>query len=153
MRTVLNFMGEDHDRLDNLFKEFKNIKNVDENRARNLFHEFKIGLQKHIVWEEEILFPLFENKNGMHDTGPTAVMRMEHKQIKDFLEKIHCNLGKNTKTDDLEERLIEVLTEHNNKEENILYPWIDSSVSEQEKEEAFTKMKNLLPEKYNRCCE
>lgn len=153
MKTVLNFMGEDHDRLDGIFKEFKNIKTTDKNKARNLFHEFKIGLQKHIVWEEEILFPLFENKTGMRDTGPTAVMRMEHKKIKDFLERIHCSLSKNVQTNDLEEGLIEVLTEHNNKEEDILYPWIDNSVSEQEKEEAFTKMENLPPEKYNKCCE
>src|SRR3989344_5434339 len=128
MKTVLNFMGEDHDRLDNILKEFKNIKNTDKNRAKNLFHEFKIGLQRHIVWEEEILFPLFENKTGMHDTGPTAVMRMEHKKIKDFLEKIHQSIGKNIQTNDLEYGLIEVLTEHNEKEESILYPWIDNSV-------------------------
>lgn len=153
MKTVLSFMGEDHDRLDNIFKEFRNIKNTNENRARNLFHEFKIGLQKHIVWEEEILFPLFENKTGTHDTCPTAVMRIEHRQIKDFLERIHRSLGKDIQTDDLEEGLIEALTGHNNKEENILYPWIDSSVGEQEKGEAFKRMKNLPPEKYNKCCE
>lgn len=153
MKTILNFMADDHDRLDKIFQEFKNIKNTEKNKARNLFHEFKIGLQRHIVWEEEILFPLFENKTGMPDTGPTQAMRIEHKQIKDFLERIHNNLGKNTKTDDSEEGLIEVLTEHNNKEESILYPWIDNSVSEEEKEEAFTKMKNLPPEKYNKCCE
>lgn len=153
MKTVLHFMGEDHDRLDNIFKEFKSIKNIEKGEAKKLFHQFKIGLQKHIVWEEEILFPLFEDKTGMRDTGPTAVMRMEHRTIKDFLEKIHENLGKNIPTNDLEEGLIEVLTEHNNKEENILYPWIDNSVSEEEKEEVFTKMANLPPEKYNRCCE
>lgn len=128
MKTALSFMGEDHDKLDNIFKEFKNIKNINKNRAKNLFHEFKTGLQRHIVWEEEILFPLFENKTGTQDTGPTTVMRMEHKKIKDFLEKIHHGLGQTTQTNDLEEGLIEVLTEHNDKEENILYPWIDNSV-------------------------
>lgn len=153
IKTVLSFMGADHDRLDNIFQEFKNIKNTDKNKARNLFHEFKVGLQKHIVWEEEILFPLFENKTGMYDTGPTAVMRLEHKKIKDLLERIHHSIAKHIQTNDLEDSLIEVLTEHNNKEENILYPWIDDSVSGQEKEQAFTKMKNLPPEKYNRCCE
>lgn len=153
MKTLLSFMGEDHDRLDGIFKEFKSAKNTDKNKARSLFHEFKVGLQRHIVWEEEILFPLFENKTGMHDTGPTAVMRMEHKKIKDFLERIHSSLGKNIQTKGLEDGLIEVLTEHNNKEESILYPWIDDFVGEGGKEEAFAKMENLPPEKYNKCCE
>lgn len=153
MKTILSFMGDDHDRLDNIFKEFKNIKNTNKNKTRNLFHEFKIGLQKHIVWEEEILFPLFENKTGMDDTGPTGVMRMEHRKIKAFLEKIHESLGKNIQTNDLEDGLIEILTEHNNKEEDILYPWIDNSADEEEREEAFIKMQNLPPWKYNKCCE
>ncbi|MDP4012026.1 MAG: hemerythrin domain-containing protein [Candidatus Nanoarchaeia archaeon] len=153
MKTILSFMGEDHDRLDSIFKDFKN-ENLDKNKAKGLFHEFKTGLQRHIVWEEEILFPLFEDKTGMHDTGPTAVMRTEHKKIKDFLEKIHISLANDDiHTSDLENELIAVLTEHNNKEENILYPWIDNSVSEKEKEEAFAEMKNLSPEKYNKCCE
>lgn len=147
MKTVLNFMGEDHDRLENKFKNFRKIKNSDKSKAKSLFLEFNIGLQKHIVWEEEILFPIFENKTGMRDTGPTTVMRMEHRKIKNFLEKIHNNLvNGNVQTDDLEDGLIGVLTEHNNKEENILYPWIDNSTSEQEREEAFTQMKNLSPE-------
>ncbi len=148
MQTILTFMGEDHDRLDNIFKEFRKTK------AKGLFHEFKVGLQRHIVWEEELLFPIFENKTGMHDTGPTAVMRMEHRTIKEFLEKIHHALTNDSvQTEDLENDLLDVLTEHNNKEENILYPWIDESLSEKEKEETFTQMKNLSSERYNKCCE
>lgn len=153
MKTVMGFMGEDHDRLDGIFREFKSAKNTDKNKAKSLFHEFKIGLQRHIVWEEDILFPLFENKTGMRDTGPTAVMRMEHKKIRDFLEKMHHSLVKNIESKDFEEGLIEVLTEHNNKEESILYPWIDDFAGEEEKEDAFAKMENLPPEKYNKCCE
>lgn len=151
--TVLDFMSKDHDRLDNIFKEFRSIKVTNKDRKISLFHDFKVGLQKHIVWEEEILFPLFENKTGMHDSGPTAVMRMEHREIKNFLEKIHASVGRNIQTSHLEDGLIEILTEHNNKEENILYPWIDNSVSDEEIEKLFKEMKNLPPEKYNKCCD
>lgn len=151
---ILDFMGKDHDRLDKIFEEFRNTINEDISKAKLLFHDFKAGLQRHVVWEEEILFPIFDNKTGMHDTGPTAVMRLEHRKIKDFLEKIHKKIvNGNNNVKSLESDLIEVLKEHNNKEENILYPWIDTSVSEQEKEDAFTKMKNLPSEKYDKCCE
>ena len=148
-------MAQDHDRLDGIFKEFRGIKVQDLKKAKSFFHDFKIGLQKHIVWEEEILFPIFENKTGMFETGPTAVMRMEHRQIKEFLEKIHDRIlkGETKEIDELEKGLIEVLTAHNQKEENILYPWIDDSISETEKEEVFTQMKNLSPEKYDQCCQ
>ncbi len=147
----MNFMGSDHDKLDGIFKKFRDSRK-DLNKARELFREFKTSLQRHIVWEEEILFPLFENKTAS-DNGPTAVMRTEHRKIKDFLEKIHDKISQgDARTDNLGDGLIEVLTGHNYKEEGILYPWIDNSVSEKERAEAFRKMQDLPPEKYNQCC-
>jgi regulator of cell morphogenesis and NO signaling len=152
--TVTEFMGQDHDRLDEIFKGFQHIKTSDTAKAKGLFVEFLTGLQRHIVWEEEMLFPLFENATGMRDHGPTAVMRMEHRQIKDFLKSIHDKIAAgDTTTDESERGLLEVLTAHNQKEENILYPWIDNSVGEEEREAVFTQMKNVPPEKYSRCCE
>jgi len=143
MNEITNFMSNDHDRLDEIFKEFQDVKNLDLNRARSLFSQFKSGLERHIVWEEEILFPLFENQTGMRETGPTAVMRMEHRQIKDFLQQIHMAISVGeTETAQQESGLVAVLTAHNDKEENILYPWIDKSVSEQEKQDSLQKMKN-----------
>ena len=154
MKTVYEFMGKDHDELDGKFKSFSQLKKKDKDKAKKMFHDFKIGLQKHIVWEEEILFPLFEDKTGMYNSGPTGVMRIEHRKIKDFLEKIHGKIAKGDfNTDKLENELVEVLTEHNNKEENILYPEIDNLTSDKEKSAAFKKMMNLPAEKYDKCCE
>lgn len=153
MNSILKFMGDDHDRLDKIFAEFRKTKNADLSRAKLLFHDFKTGLQRHIVWEEEILFPLFEDKTGMREAGPTAVMRIEHRQIRDFLEAMHNNIREgNNKIADLENGFIEILTDHNNKEEEILYPWIDNSVSDSERDKALIKMKELPPEKFNQCC-
>lgn len=146
-------MADDHDRLDKIFAEFRKIKNTDLSKAKRLFHDFKTGLQRHIVWEEEILFPLFEDKTSMRETGPTAVMRREHSHIKDFLEAIHDQIANGNDTiDNLAESLIDILTDHNNKEEDVLYPWIDNSVSDPEREKALIKMKELPPEKFNQCC-
>lgn len=155
MNTILEFMEEDHDRLDKIMDEFRKAKNADLHKAKQLFHDFKIGLQKHIVWEEEILFPTFENKTGINDDGPTAVMRIEHRQIKEFLEKIHhCLIEKEiNKIDELGDGLLGILKPHNDKEESILYPWIDRETNELERKEMFARMKNLSPEKYNKCCE
>ncbi len=155
MNKVFDFMAQDHDRLDGIFKNFREMKNDDLKQANSLFHDFKIGLQRHIVWEEEILFPIFEKKTGMFETGPTAVMRMEHRQIKEFLEKIHDQIlkGETRGIDELEKGLMEVLTVHNLKEENILYPWIDNTLNDPERGEVFTQMENLPPEKYNQCCQ
>ena len=157
METIMNFMAKDHDRLDSLFGKFRNIRNNDAKEAKNLFHEFKTGLQRHIVWEEEILFPFFEEKTGMQG-GPTEVMRSEHITIKGFLDKIHHEFltfpkfQTLEKLEILENELLEVLTNHNQKEEGILYPWIDNSASETEIKDIFLKMENIPDDKYNKCC-
>ncbi|MCL4278567.1 MAG: hemerythrin domain-containing protein, partial [Ignavibacteriaceae bacterium] len=82
----------------------------------------------------------------MADTGPTAVMKMEHREIKNYLNEIFTYLKNgNTQTDELEEGLLEVLSEHNLKEENILYPMIDNAVDDKELEDVFFRIKDLSP--------
>ncbi|MGA9364188.1 MAG: hemerythrin domain-containing protein [Bacteroidota bacterium] len=142
MNEITEFMGNDHTRLDEMFKQFRALKNQDLNRARDVFSRFKSGLEKHIVMEESILFPIFELRTGMHSSGPTFVMRMEHREIKDYLQKIQTSISADdTNTDDLERDLAQVLTSHDDKEENILYPWIDISINAEEKRLLLERMK------------
>lgn len=91
----------------------------------------------------------------MQDSGPTAVMRMEHRRIKNFLEEIHKKVlaGELEGIATAETGLLEVLRSHNQKEEHVLYPAIDNFVSEQEREEALKTMKGMPSEKDDQCCE
>lgn len=148
----MDFMSKDHDRLDNLFRQFQESKE-DPNKAKEYFREFKMGLQRHIVWEEQILFPLFEDATGMKDSGPTAVMRMEHVQIGEALERIHGKVRNlDLDTEKYENALLSYLKPHNDKEEGILYPWIDESIDDNGRAAAFSEMKSLPEEAYHKCC-
>lgn len=148
--TIAEFMGQDHDRLDDMFKQFQTIKKQDVAKARSLFQEFRTGLHRHIVWEEEILFPVFEAQAEMvKDHGPTGVMRNEHRQIKAFLEQIQGKLAEGAlTTENAEQGLLQVLNAHNVKEEKILYPWIDNCVSDEERTSLLIQMRNLPPDRY-----
>ena len=148
--TIAKFMGQDHDRLDEIFKQFQIIKKQDVQKARSLFQEFLTGLHRHILWEEEILFPVFEAQAEMlKDHGPTGVMRNEHQQIKAFLEQIQGKVIEgDLTTEEAEQGLLQVLTAHNVKEEKILYPWIDNCVSDEERASLLTRMENLPPDRY-----
>ncbi|MBI2118916.1 MAG: hemerythrin domain-containing protein [Elusimicrobia bacterium] len=140
MNGIADFMSKDHDRLDGLFKEFQTKKNQETESAKNSFFDFKSGLERHIVWEEEILFPIFEERTGMQG-GPTAVMRMEHIQIKGLLSSIYDQILKiNFETESLESQLSGILSSHNVKEENVLYPWIDQTLSLEEIEKTLQKI-------------
>ena len=142
MTTILEFMSEDHDRLDNKIKMYSAEKLVNIEQANGIFLFFKRELERHITWEEDILFPIFERKSGIKDDGPTSVMRIEHIQIKNHLqkikEKLHAKIIQNPCKEEV--ALLEVLESHNQKEENILYPGIDNLTSEQEKEQMIKQM-------------
>lgn len=152
-QTITGFYSEDHDRLDGLLKTFQELKHKDFDRAKPNFREFLFGLLRHIVWEEEILFPAFEEKTGMRDSGPTEVMRIEHREIKKCLDALHEKVRARDPNCDAEENaLLEVLSAHNQKEENILYPTIDRVTSDAEKDRVFQDMDAVPEEKFAQCC-
>jgi len=142
MTTILEFMSEDHDRLDNKIRMYSTEKLVNVERAESIFLFFKSELERHIIWEEDILFPVFERKTGIKDAGPTLIMRMEHIQIKNHLQEIKRKFHAKKIQDPCKEEvaLFKVLESHNQKEENILYPEIDNLTSEQEKEQMIKQM-------------
>lgn len=144
---------QDHDRLDALFTTFQQQKRKDMAKAKEAFVEFKFGLQRHIVWEEDVLFPKWEENSGMAEGGPTQVMRTEHRIIGECLEAIHQKVQANNPDSDLEEqRLVDVLKSHNMKEERILYPSIDQVITDQERAELYQAMKDIPEDRYRTCC-
>jgi regulator of cell morphogenesis and NO signaling len=151
--TITEFYEQDHDRLDDLFKTFQRLKRSDFAKAKEAFKEFKFGLQRHIVWEEDILFPLWEKETGITEGGATSVMRTEHRQIGQHLEAIHQKVvDQNPDSDQDEQALLNLLGSHNMKEERVLYPGIDRVTSVKVRETVFQNMKNIPEERYNLSC-
>ncbi len=145
-RTVTEFLQNDHSRLDALFDLFNNaIKENDWENASTSFDEFNHGLRRHIRGEEEILFPIFEEKSGMTEAGPTFVMKMEHTDIKENLDNIKNTIGAQDSAEATQaaNRLRLTLGDHNMKEEHILYPESDSFIPEAERAAVVKKMQAL----------
>ena len=152
-QTITALYEKDHDRLDDLFKTFQTAKRSDVAKAKDAFREFKVGLQRHIVWEEELLFPMWEEKTGMIEDGPTPVMRFEHEQIKKLLEAIHQKVEQqNLESDQEEHALLNLLGSHNRKEERALYPAIDNVTNADERTTIFSNMNSIPEDRYNACC-
>ncbi len=151
-KTITAFYEQDHDRLDKLFKTFQRLKRSDFSKAKEAFMEFKYGLQRHIVWEEDVLFPLWEKETGITEGGATSVMRAEHRQIGPHLEAIHRKVADQSLDSDQEEQaLLNLLGSHNMKEERVLYPGINRVTSAKVRETVFQNMKNISEERYNLC--
>jgi hemerythrin-like domain-containing protein len=139
--TISSHYATDHDDIDRLLEEFRASKTGDRPAAHAMYREFKTRLERHIRWEDDILFPLFERLTGLTDNGPTVVMRAEHRQIRALLDSIDAALQESeTSIDADESTLIQVLAAHNFKEEQILYPMIDKQISVSDREAVFAQM-------------
>jgi iron-sulfur cluster repair protein YtfE (RIC family) len=128
LRTVTETLSRDHDRLDALEEAaFAQRSAGDFPMACALYEEFAAGLRRHIGFEEEILFPAFEQRTGIPPTaGPTAVMRVEHREIEDLLKRICAGMADaEAPAEALRRRFHAVLVDHNIKEERVLYPTTD----------------------------
>ena len=126
MDTILSFMAADHDRLDALFRA----------ATPEALAEFRAGLLRHIAWEEDVLFPLFDSQLSARSPGPTAAMRAEHREIKDLLAQLGTDPAAAT-------QLRAVLGAHNEKEEQMLYPAIDAACAPEAVAAAFGRMQRI----------
>ncbi len=136
-RTVNEALSWDHDRLDDLeARAFKAREGGDFAEAKALYSIFAFGLRRHIRFEEELLFPEFEAKAGFPtEMGPTAVMRDEHREILECLDRIEEAIGDGAASvESLRHALHAVLGNHNLKEENIVYPMTDEALGEQDRD-------------------
>jgi hemerythrin-like domain-containing protein len=87
---------------------------------------FCSALETHLNREEGFLFPAFEAQTG-NTRGPTAMMRMEHEQMRSIVSEMDEAFV--TRDADsflgLAETLMILTQQHNMKEEQILYPMCD----------------------------
>ena len=146
MRTIVTFMRDDHARLDSIFMEFQCLRTSDHNAAKAAFSSFKQGLHRHIVWEEAILFPIFEQRTGLVDHGPSVVMRKEHRRITACLIAIEEELKETCVHGGVEQELTQTLAAHTRKEDTVLYPWIDAIISPGEGQELLIRMRTVAEE-------
>jgi hemerythrin-like domain-containing protein/uncharacterized protein (DUF2249 family) len=134
-RRVTEALGWDHDRLDGLEKAAMEAWVAGETHAAAQLHlRFVFGLLRHIRFEESVLFPEFERVSRTPgDRGPTAAMRVEHREIEALLEDVRqaavsgVRPAESTRAD-----LRALLHQHNVKEENVLYPMLDRALEARE---------------------
>lgn len=141
-RTITEYLQTDHKRLDVIFNAvLEAVKTGQWTEAASSWAEFSLGLKRHIKIEEELLFPAFEEKTGMTDAGPTFVMKMEHTDIKELIDKITAAAaGKDSEgISNATYTLANILADHNMKEEHILYPESDSFLTDSERAQIIKK--------------
>jgi hemerythrin-like domain-containing protein len=116
----------------------------------------------HHAKEEECLFPLLERRGIPREFGPIGVMLTEHDMGRNFVKGVVDGINKNNKKTIVENSLayIQLLRDHIEKENNILFQMADSILTENDNEKLLKefekvekKMGKGVHEKYERLIE
>lgn len=122
---LADFFAHDHSDCDARWVDVEELLDTaDTDTARGVWQSFDAGMRRHFAMEEEVLFPAFDAKSGMGGGGPTAMMRMEHQQMKGLLDQIGeaMDAGDSQEALDVGDTLLMLVQQHNVKEEGMLYP-------------------------------
>jgi iron-sulfur cluster repair protein YtfE (RIC family) len=128
--SITTPLFQHHKHCDEIFADAESAcGNGDWEAGAKAFALLRNQLETHFSTEEQLLFPAFEAATGM-TSGPTEVMRGEHRQMRDLLEQMSGGLAD---CDDdafsgAAETLLILMQQHNMKEENILYPMCDNAL-------------------------
>jgi hemerythrin-like domain-containing protein len=144
--TVMSYLAADHDRLDRLFLDAVRLVGADDfTGAGAKLAIFVAGLTRHIRLEDEVLFPRFEQATAM-TSGPTAVMRREHRLIENVLTGLTEALeGRDrAKFDALHGELVAILEPHNEKEEAVIYPMTDDALDDESRSRLVAELRGYV---------
>jgi regulator of cell morphogenesis and NO signaling len=135
-RGVAEALAWDHDRLDALDRRaFERFAGGDLQGAGATWSELVVGLKRHIRFEEDIVFPTFEQLLGTPSAhGPTGMMRAEHREIERLIDGVGRAFAGDGLAAEWRSDLHRVLGEHNQKEEHVIYPGIDRCLAPPERD-------------------
>ena len=126
---LVAFFAQDHSDCDARWVDVEELLDTaDIDAASGVWQSFDAGMRRHFAMEEEVLFPAFDARSGMGGGGPTAMMRMEHQQMRGLLDQIGeaMEAGNAQEAMDIGDTLLMMTQQHNVKEEGMLYPMAEN---------------------------
>ncbi len=133
-QSLREFFLLDHRRCDEKWAEVEAAAQAgDLETEKERWRTFQGEMLRHLRMEEEVMFPAFERASGMTDGGPTFVMRAEHEQMRGVIEQMSAAADGDDYDElvDLGDTLLMLIQQHNQKEEQMLYPMAEQALVHQ----------------------
>lgn len=134
METINDYMMGDHRLCDSIFERAERAAETGDFAAlERESSDFLRRIAAHIEMEERLLFPAFEERTGMGAGGPTATMIEEHRTMEGLFEQMRDAVAaKNAAAyRGASAQVMEILLQHNQKEEQMMYPMLDSALGDE----------------------
>ena len=142
----LDALREEHAEIRTVLSKFENfLKKIPNGVTESELNEISEYLDKdvelHFKREEDALFPILGNYIGI-ETGPINVMLIEHNSCRELTGDLNKKMGsKDYKSiASAGKALIELLSEHEDKEDGILFQIAEMQLGQNEKQDIMKKM-------------
>lgn len=145
---IINTYEDEHKKLFELFNNYRELRKKNPGKAKDIFEEFVLCLQRHMLWEEKMLFPIVKKQSDISQEHVMEIIKDEHRQIFKYLK----DLEKKVQQDDLnievaEEKLLLALTRHEQFEDEVFCPIINKGFGDLfESEERSNILNNINTE-------
>ncbi len=134
METINDYMMADHRLCDAIFERADRAAEKGDFAAlEREASDFLRRIATHIEMEERLLFPAFEERTGMGAGGPTATMKDEHRTMEGLFEQMRDAITAQNAAAyrGASAQVMEILVQHNQKEEQMMYPMLDSAMGDE----------------------
>lgn len=135
--NCLEELKSDHQEILKSFDELEKIVSeapINQEKIGEFLEFTKNFSEPHHKKEEEVLFPALEKKGVPNEGGPIGMMLFEHETKRSYIKKIDD--GFKEKNDEKiilnAKAIISLMREHIDKENNILYPMAEETLTSEE---------------------
>jgi len=154
VKQSLSLLSE-HDELEELFEEHqRDLLTRDLDASFALITVFKSALERHIEFENEVLLPLYAAKKAETEGATLPIFRSEHRKLRELCANLAQKTAALNSSSDVVASILKLLDEealfkglfrhHTQREENLLFPRLDASTTEWERQKALEKHVQLL---------
>jgi hemerythrin-like domain-containing protein len=148
--SLAELLEEDHARLDAIADEMLGNLQADPVRAVVQAHHFGDGMRRHVTSEEAVLFPPYRAHFGASGDATSATMEREHRAMLHYTDRLHMAAERMLVVREREAAAGEVkrvlrglgavVAEHSDKEERIMFPLLDRTLGEGQREELLRRL-------------
>lgn len=141
--NILSLMVKDHCKIEKLLDELETNSNKNYQILTESFNKFEWSLEKHIFVEEKAIFTSYNPKDVTEGYKMLPVLTQQHNVILNKLNNMRKNVRNKRRIRDIYE-FKEFLIKHKNFEENEVYPNLDQTLNEKQKELIINRINELI---------
>ena len=144
IKNPTDILRKEHDKVLKILNSLEsNLNKKDIGQSENNINILQKEFDKHSLnKEEKVLFPEIE-KFMPREGGPTGMMIIEHKDLTESIKMFKDEKEDNNKLIEMGGHIINLLREHIDKENNMLFMMADMHLDDRQKEIILRKFKEI----------